>query len=229
VRRFIILPIALNALCHCQDLTNRKPEAPPPIIVKVEMPPQNAWIRLAELAIPTVLGAGLTLFGVWLTNKHNTATNDANRSHDLEKLNREHSFGLRREVLMRVTQSIVQTLAALNECEKAQSYLEYLDANCEGTPDQMESARKDIADSWAEFRRNKAESDETVAAASLAVSDKLWKSANTLGESIDDASTQVVIRASTITEILERLHKEMLNLTQVARTELGIGQTDSRN
>ena len=58
--------------------------AQPPIAVKVEMPPTNPWMRMMELVIPGIIGAGLALFGVWLTNKNNAATNAANRQHELD-------------------------------------------------------------------------------------------------------------------------------------------------
>jgi hypothetical protein len=99
-------------------------QAQPPIVVQVQMPPANPWIRLVELIIPGIIGAGLALLGVWFTNKnnaatnaanrlHDAATNAANRQHDLEKLNRAHSFALKRDVLIKFTQSLVRTLAAL--------------------------------------------------------------------------------------------------------------------
>jgi hypothetical protein len=59
-------------------------QAQPPIVVKVQMPPTNPWMHLLELVVPGIIGAGLALFGVWLTNKHNDATNEANRQHQLD-------------------------------------------------------------------------------------------------------------------------------------------------
>src|ERR1017187_7969868 len=59
----------------------------PPISVKVEMPPESVWTMLFKVVIPTILGAGLgaglALYGVRQTNKHNTAENAANREHQL--------------------------------------------------------------------------------------------------------------------------------------------------
>lgn len=55
-----------------------------PIVVQVQMPPTNPWMHLLELVVPGIIGAGLALFGVWLTNKHNDATNEANRQHQLD-------------------------------------------------------------------------------------------------------------------------------------------------
>ena len=57
---------------------------PPPIVVQVQMPPTNPWMHLVELVVPGIIGAGLALFGVWLTNKHNAATNAANRQHQVD-------------------------------------------------------------------------------------------------------------------------------------------------
>jgi len=41
-------------------------------------------MHLVELVVPGIIGAGLALFGVWLTNKYNAATNAANRLHQLD-------------------------------------------------------------------------------------------------------------------------------------------------
>jgi hypothetical protein len=61
--------------------------AQPPIVVKVEMSPETFWATLLKLAVPTILGAGLgagiTLYGVRQTNKHNASENTANRDHQL--------------------------------------------------------------------------------------------------------------------------------------------------
>jgi hypothetical protein len=60
--------------------------AQPPIVVKVEMPPESIWTSLLKL-IPAILaggvGGGITLFGVGQTNKRNAAENAANREHQL--------------------------------------------------------------------------------------------------------------------------------------------------
>src|ERR1039458_6161378 len=58
--------------------------AQPPIVVQVQMPPANPWMRLVELIVPGIIGAGLALFGVWLTNRNNARTNAANRQHQLD-------------------------------------------------------------------------------------------------------------------------------------------------
>ena len=44
----------------------------------------NPWMHLVELVVPGIIGAGLALFGVWLTNKNNQKTNAANRQHQLD-------------------------------------------------------------------------------------------------------------------------------------------------
>jgi hypothetical protein len=60
-------------------------QAQSPIVVQVQMPPESIWATLVKLAVPTILGAGLgaglTLYGVGKTNKHNAAENAANREH----------------------------------------------------------------------------------------------------------------------------------------------------
>jgi hypothetical protein len=50
-----------------------QPQAQPLIVMQVQMPPTNPWLHLLELVVPGIIGAGLALFGVWLTNKNNAA------------------------------------------------------------------------------------------------------------------------------------------------------------
>lgn len=85
MRRFLLILTILSVPGWSQPAQQ---PAQPPIVVKVEMPPESIWTSLLKVAIPTVLGAGLgagiTLYGVWLTNKRNAAENAANRQHQLE-------------------------------------------------------------------------------------------------------------------------------------------------
>src|SRR5260370_29803224 len=61
-----------------------QPNSQSPILVQVEMPPTNPWMRVIELVVPGIIGAVIALFGVGLTNKNNAATNAANREHQLK-------------------------------------------------------------------------------------------------------------------------------------------------
>jgi hypothetical protein len=63
----------------------------PSIAVKVEITARKRNSRPeARCSYSFVLGAGLALFGVWLTNRNNAATNAADRRHalDLERVER---------------------------------------------------------------------------------------------------------------------------------------------
>jgi hypothetical protein len=70
--------------------------AQPPIVVQVQMPPANPWMRLVELVVSGIIGAGLALFGVWLTNKNNAAENEANRKHQFEVNSRQKRWEFRK-------------------------------------------------------------------------------------------------------------------------------------
>jgi hypothetical protein len=152
-------------------------QAQSPIVVQVQMPPTNPWMHLVELVVPGIIGAGLALFGVWLTNKHNAATNAANRKHELEKLNLDHSFGLKRDVLMRVTQTLVQTLTALKEWDSCRASLEHVENNGEEEHGELKQAQEDAEKAWAEYSLRRNELEQATASACLALSDELWKSA----------------------------------------------------
>jgi len=81
VRRFLLTLIIVSSAGWSQPAQQ---QAQPPIVVQVAMPPTNPWARIMELVIPGIIGAGLALFGVWLTNRSNAATNAANRRHALD-------------------------------------------------------------------------------------------------------------------------------------------------
>jgi hypothetical protein len=90
------------------------------------MPPTNPWTHLVELVVPGIIGAGLALFGVWLTNKNNAAANAANRQHalDIEKVkddiaaearSRDNRWAFRKEIYVNVITASTDLLAVLNE------------------------------------------------------------------------------------------------------------------
>lgn len=58
-----------------------------------------------QVAIPTVLGASLALFGVWLTNRNNRKSNEDNRRHDIEKWQKQRHFELTKEFYYEVVKS----------------------------------------------------------------------------------------------------------------------------
>jgi len=78
----LILPIIAVA-AWSQENNPTRPDVPP-ITVKVEMPPETLRSTLLKLAVPTMLGSLLTLLGVWLTARRNSAENTANRKHQFE-------------------------------------------------------------------------------------------------------------------------------------------------
>ena len=82
--RRLLLSLAFAALTWSQDLRGPRPEPPPPVAVKVEMPTESIASSLLKIVIPVVLGSALTLLGVWLTNRRNAAENEVNRKHQLE-------------------------------------------------------------------------------------------------------------------------------------------------
>ena len=139
MRRFLLIITVISFAGWSQPAQQ---QAQPPIFVQIQTPRESIWAALLKLVIPTLLGAalgsGITLYGLDKNNKHNAAENRANRQHDLEKLNREHSFTLKRDVLMRVTQSLVQTLAALQSFQSARQTAEMYDLM--GEKDDLEQA-----------------------------------------------------------------------------------------
>jgi hypothetical protein len=175
--------------------------------------------------VPGIIGAVLALFGVWLTNRNNAANNAINRQHDLEKLNREHSFILRRDVLLRITQSLVQTLATLKDWHDCREYLEYVQAHHE-TDNKIQEAEGNISKAWAKYSSRRIELEQATASACLAVSKDLWKSAPAVEEAIAEACRQLATRRSSPTSTIEQVEKQITNFIQAAGKELGVVRID---
>jgi hypothetical protein len=206
-----------------------QPQQPqPPIVVQIQTPPANPWMRLVELVIPGIIGAGLALLGVWYTNKNNAVTNAANRQHDLEKLNREHTFGLKRDVLMRLTQLFVQERNAVAEWRFQMEV-----ANATTMPNafllnENEEQRKDIVE-----QIGRSELDQATAAACLAISDDLWQSAQGVRRSLFEAVSELVHQGTlansnnNYTKTNAQLDEELFAFIQAARKELGIVHIDA--
>lgn len=115
MRRFLLVFTVITFSGWSQPA---QPQAQPPIVVKVEMPPTNPWLRMVELLVPGIIGAGIALLGVWLTNKNNAATNEANREHALdiegikakiaaEAKSRDNRWEFRKDVYVRIITSVV--------------------------------------------------------------------------------------------------------------------------
>jgi hypothetical protein len=95
------------------------------------MPPERVWTALLKVALPTILGAGLgagiALYGLRQTNKHNAAENAANRENQFrleiakdkiaaEAKSRDNRWEFRKDVytqLIAATSGLIGTHASL--------------------------------------------------------------------------------------------------------------------
>jgi hypothetical protein len=222
MRRFLLILTVLSFSGWSQP---GQQKAQPPTVVKVEMPPESIWTALLRIAIPAILagavGAGLTLYGVRQTNRHNAAENAANRQHELEKLNRDHSLVLKRDVLLHVTQLLVQTLAAVRRWDYCRGHLEWLKSNPAAEDDGVKQADSDQWRAWNEYSLRRNELEQATAAACLAVSDDLWKLAQSVGSSIAEAFEQTGNRQSLRSRTVAQVDVEIANFIKAARAELG--------
>jgi len=87
-------------------------QAEPPIVVQVQMPPTNPWMHILELVVPGIIGAGLALLGVWLTNKHNRMLNKTNHQYETEKWDRQTRWTAKKEKYETLTADL-STLSSL--------------------------------------------------------------------------------------------------------------------
>jgi hypothetical protein len=124
MRRSLLIFTLLSVPCWPQPAAQQP--AQPPIVAKVEMPPTNPWVHLVELVVPGIIGAGLALFGVWVTNKRNAAENAANRENQLrleiakdkiaaEAKSRDNRWAFRKDVYSGLIRTICNILMDYNE------------------------------------------------------------------------------------------------------------------
>jgi DNA repair exonuclease SbcCD ATPase subunit len=192
------------------------------------MPRESFWTGFLKVALPTILaaalGSGITFYGLKQTNKHHAAENAANRQHELEKLNREHSFALKRDVLIRLTQSLVQTIAALREWDISRDYLAQLRVNGEEPNAEMRRVSEEISKAWTEYWLRRSELEQAIAAARLAVSDELWKSAQAAGACIEQVQELTTNGEPPCYDIADY---QIEVFTKAARKELGVVNIDA--
>ena len=199
-------------------------QAQPPTVPKAENQPPKPWIHFAELAVPGIVGIAGALIGVLLTNRYNAATIAANRKHELEKLNREHTFALKRDVLIRLTQSLVQTLAALRDWDNwRDTFLVNAGFDSE---DERAKTSEAVSNAWKQYCLRRDELEEATAASCLAISDALWNSAQAIGASIGEARKQIA-RKESPTRTIQQISGKIVAFTKAAKKELGIVHIDA--
>jgi hypothetical protein len=124
MRRFL-LTFTVFSISAWSQPAQQQPQLPP--VVKVEMPPTNSWMHIVELVVPGIIGAGLALFGVWLTNKNHAAENAANRqlALDIERTkdeiaaeakSRDNRWAFRKDVyinLITATSGLIRVASSL--------------------------------------------------------------------------------------------------------------------
>jgi hypothetical protein len=180
-------------------------------------------MRIGELAIPALLGAGLALLGVHRTNKNNAATNAANRVHELEKLDRQFHREFKRDRLIRIAESLTLSLRALEGWYDKSHRLEYLESSNIGTPDELEAVKRDVAKKRVHYELRQTELAQATASAGLAVSDDFWKSVRAVEALVAAAHDRLMAeRPSHHDEILREVSAEITKLIQSGRNELGI-------
>ena len=133
MRRFVVMLMVLNLAAFSQP-AQQKAGLPP--VVKLEMPPTNLWMHLAESLWPGIVGAGSALLGVWLTNKNNQKTNAANRQHasDIERTKdeiaaeakiRDNRWAFRKDVYVNLVYSITDCILVLAQFHDLQLLVKF--------------------------------------------------------------------------------------------------------
>jgi hypothetical protein len=223
MRRFLL---ALTAFAFLGWSQPAQPQAQPPIVINNVQPHEGFWTGLLKLAIPTIAGAalasGITLYGL------KADENKANRQHELEKLKRQHSFELKRDVLMRVTLAQVQTLTALIRWEYSKRLLESLQVNGEEVYGELKHAEDQAAATFAEYKLRGDELSQATTSSRLAISDELWQSAKHIVESIRELHSQAINDTSSGMITPKRVDDEITQFTEAARMELGVLDMDAQ-
>jgi|ERR1017187_6010895 hypothetical protein len=204
--------LVLAVICGAGWSQPAQQQAQVPIPIRIEMPPESVAMVLLKAVLPTVLGvalgSGISLYSIKQNNKH-----------DLEKLNSEHAFAMKRDVLVHVTQSLVHTLAAVKIWDNSRRYSDGMRRDSESA---IKQATEDLTLKWSEFEIRRTELEQSTAAAGLAVSDELWKLAQATGASIQKALEQrEQPNAFTCAD------EQIASFVQAAQKELGIVHIDA--
>jgi hypothetical protein len=109
--------------------------------------------------------------------------------------------------------SLVETHSALKKFESAVDYVGYVEANCE---DDLKSAEEKLPKCRSEYWRTRTEFQQSTASASLAISDELWKSAQTVSALIDEGYRLVATRQDS-SKAAKQIAEGILKFTQDAR------------
>jgi hypothetical protein len=219
MRRSFLILTALSFSAWAQSALA---PAQPPIVVQVQMPPTtplNFWRHAFDLAVPGFIGGLSAWIAVWLTSRNNERANAQNRKHDLEKLTLEHSFALKRDVLVRVTQALGQTFTAMKDWHHSLLYLEQLEVMGDDH-NEMKHAEDQTSKEWELFWQRKNELEQATASMGLAVSNELWNSAKAVAASIAEARVELVNRKDLPANTFDQLSDEITTFTKAAQDEL---------
>jgi hypothetical protein len=125
-------------------------------------------------------------------------------------------------MLIRVTQLNVQTLDTLAAWDRATRDRTFIEYERESSADENEKKEADaeIAKSWAEYLSRRSELNQAIAASCLAISDDLWKSAQSIERAIKSCESHVA--TARCDRAIEAVREEIKQFAQDARKELGI-------
>jgi hypothetical protein len=208
-----------SSVCWCQGIPVHL-DVPAPIEVKVETDPQARWPLVFQITVP-VLSA---LVAVWLTNRNNQRTNEANWRHEMLSRRAER----RLEVLSRIGQLIIQARNSLKRYEDA---TELCDKHAQAQTSRAEQ------DAVGEARRKasqelSAKREELAAengASGFVLSDDLWHKLQTLEQSFTDVCTVEKNTKEGRAAQLKILFDQINDFIVVARGESELASSRSAN
>lgn len=89
-----------------------------PIVVQVQIPPEEIWTAIFKIAVPAILagavGASITLYGVSLTNRHNRRLNEQNHKYEAEKWQRQEQLQIKKDFYFSLIKSVYDFQARLS-------------------------------------------------------------------------------------------------------------------
>ncbi len=206
----------------------REQMAPP--VVKVEMPPENAATHIIDVLLQGGSGAAFALFGVWLTNKNNRQTNEANHAHEENRWQQQRQWELKRDLLIRVAQSFVLTHeAAIKWCEMDRwvEHTESRGAEIErGEKEKAARARLEAADRLNEILPQMA---QATAAVALCASQKTLDAIQECQRMLSSAHIQLRNSRGTGQIIASREQSQrILEVLRLARADLGVTESGAQ-
>lgn len=172
-----------------------------PVIIKNETPPPSLLLRAIEVGLPAGVAVLAALAGAYLTNRQNN-----------QRLREQRQWELKKDLLVRLAQTLVQTHHALMEYRHKSDYFDSRYYDLPELNDTREEAEQRSLQAWNEYRKARADLAASIAASSLVLGGDIRSEIDEVAKPLRDRPTNTDTLATVgerIQSLLERLNVEL--------------------